>query len=403
MRKYKTQIIQMLILSILLTFYYINSFQQGGNLTDVSSESSNVVIKYGKGPETFINADNKDSTLFLTDKSLNLESKVGIEDIILGDTITSSKNKIYFNNFKEITVVTNEREKSYKTTLDDYILDVIYDQQIVIEKAYATDDYYHSIAQVKLESTINFPVDASIITQIKDGKRHDLLVYEKVEGLSYDEENNEYHIFYSTSNASDSVYMFNDLISSKVIWDEENEKYVVEGKPKSQGQKLSEYGVTYVSPIISKNTKIIYSKEVGISDRTTYNFYIANYDSKKQEIHGGQTIISKEVMEDDILEIDSVITIKDKVYIFFSDLEYYEINLETHERAKYIVSKTGKIDSIDYTSDGGTLYTIFTTDKTVTIATINEGTLANRVTTTKTDLEIGVINYDVILEFHVMK
>ncbi|MFV0424875.1 MAG: hypothetical protein ACK5K7_04875 [Bacilli bacterium] len=403
MKKYKTPILQIMILSILIGAFYLYTGQNANTLQETPVINTDVILKYGKNPDTFISSQSKNTDLYYTNKNLELKNKLSLENSILGNTVVQTNNKVYVNNFDEITVIGKNESIVFETTMDKYLLSLIYNQQIYVKNVYATDDYYHSITEVKLESTINHPTDASIITQIKNGKRHDVLIYNKVDAITYDEENNEFFVFYTSSQSANSLHMFNDLICVKLKWSKEENNFVLDTTQSTQGHKLSSQGISYFSPIIGDPNKVYFSKEVGLSDKQIYNYYIADFNPTTMNIENEQLIYSKEVKENSTLDVINCFEIKNNLYIFFSDLTYNIINLETGLITEYVVANTGKINSINYTTDGESIYSIFTTNNTISFAEINEGILINRVTVTNKDLGIGLFDNDTIFDFTVIK
>lgn len=402
MRDYKVKIIQMTILTILITLLYFDPLPKTDEIGDVTLEDVNYIIKYGKEKQTFVGAGDKDATLIYTNDELELQNKLDIDSTIFGETVSTSENMVYINNFHDIYMIDGEKSVQYTSTIDEYLLDIIYDNHITITSSYAEDNYYHSIARVSLESTINYPVEASIITQIKNGKRHDVLVYEAVEAITYNNNYNFYYMFYTSSNTKDAIYSFNDLICSRLVFDYKSDTYVHDPITVSQGHKLSEHGITYISPIIDENFKIYFSKEVGLSDRQIYNYYIATFNEELMEIENEKVITSKEIMNDSSLEVVETFVIDNNLYVFFSNLKYNVINLNTNEIKEYIVTQTGKITSINYSTDGKDIYVILTTEKNVSVAKLIDGIPMDLVTIPKSNFKFGLFDYSAVLDFNVL-
>lgn len=406
MRKYKIKILQMLLMSALIILYYLSVVSSTHSIDNITKYSGDISIKYGKSEETFIEAKSKNSKVYYADKNLSLIDKVEINDTIHGDTITSTKNTKYYNNFNEIAVVKNGLTKSYTTKLDNYLQNIIYSKQIKISDVYAKDDYYHSIANVKLESTINYQIDASIITQIKNGKRHDILVYEAVQAVTYDEINDQFTMFYISSAASNTIANYNELVSSKLIWNEEKQNYEQSKDVTVQGHKLSDLGVSYITPYTDDSDQkinIVYSKSVGLSDREILTFYHGVLNNETGIIEQSISYITKDVPNEATLSVLNAFELNTKLYIFFSDMKYNEFNFNDNTSSEFIITNTGILESINYSHDNKNVYVLYSTSKTISLAKLEKGILTEVVETNKSDLKVGVLNYNKILEFDIAK
>lgn len=406
MKKYKVQILQMLILSAILIIYYICTVPEGKNANNFTTINSDISIKYGKGEDTFIDAKSKDSKIYFANKNLKLLQKESIQNTILGDTITSTKDYTYYNNFDEIFAIHNNQTKTYPIDIDKHLLDIIYNKQIKINDVYTKDDYYQSIANVKLESTINYQIDASIITQIKNGKRYDILVYENVQAITYNEKNNEIIMYYTTSNSNNSLANYNELVSSKLVWNDEINNYEQSKETITQGQKLSDLGITYITPYINDVddvVNVIFSKATGLSDRELLHFYHGKVDKNTGIITDSLSFVTKTVPNDSTISISNTFEYDNKLYIFFSDMKYNEINFNDNTNNEYIISNTGVVDTIHYSNDGKNNYILYTSSKSIKMAKLEKGILTEEVETSKSDLKVSNLDYTKILEFDVAK
>ncbi len=401
MKKYKIQIIQITIMTFLVVVYSIAIPYVMNSFSENIYEEGEIILKYSNHPETFVSTKKSESTLYYTDEDLLLEQKVEVETAVLGNVIDDSKNKTYYNNFDDIIVVGKHDSITYEVNLDSRILNTIYDNQVIINNVHSEDDYYHSVASVQLESTINYTVSASIVTQIKDNKRHDILVYEDVHAISYDKENDEFYLFYSSSNSQEALHIYNDLIVSKLIWDEKEETYVQDDSSKNQSIKLSSQGILHIDPIISDDTKIVYTREVGLSDRQIFSYWIATFNTETLEIKGSLSVSTKEVFNDKNLRIINTLTSEQFVYVFFSDLTYYKIDKNTYQKDEYIISNTGKIEDLAFDIYDDQIYMYYTNDKVNSYAKLNDGVLSDKVTKTKRDMNMGFFDFDTIVDFNI--
>ncbi len=402
MKKIVRIIIQVLLLVTSVTIFYVtyNKYIATDDRGEASYDSK-IRMVLGKDHHTLKESNDAYTTLVYTDSKLVKDETIRAKYSVFGDTLVSSDNVNYFNNFVSVFVEKSDNSlKEYKATVDDRALNIILNDNITVVSTYATDDYYHAISKVKLQSTIDYDVDASVLTIIKDNKRQDIIIREDVDRVVYDEQNDCYYVFFTPT--SDHRYTNSIIVTmqyQKLVWNEENKVYSAEEGTKNSAVNISSEGLLYADYKGEDVVELVYGKEFGYSDSREYFYYIVNYNLSTNEIINTANIAYKDVDIEESVKVLQVLRLQSHLYLFFDDLTYKRVSLADYSNEEFIISNTGIVKNISFDTDGENLYMLSSNDNSVNLFKIVDGNIVERDKMDKDEYDISFSRYRVLYDF----
>lgn len=403
---YKTRIFQVVLVSAIFVgiFFAYNKLFISRNMEYIKgSYESEMKIHMGMRVNAIKKADGNKTHLLYSDMDLNFDKRVDLNNVVYGETLLTTDSKNYINNFSDIIVEEPGDELTiYPSSLDDYVLDIIYSAPIRVIDSKENNDTFHSLSHVQLQSTINYPVDASVITQIKDGSRVDILVNEVIEGFTYNEEQDKYHLFFtpfSSANYGVAIGSF-DMSYLEIEKDDEGE-YVVKYNPVKMGITADSGSISYISDIVDNKILVAYSRAVAYSDVNEIHYYVSQYNLETKEQEKRINTFTKEVKKDNEVNAVDTFEIKDNIYIFYDDLTYHKINKHDLSRETYLIANTGKVSDFQFATDGMDIYMLSASEQSFTTFKVTDGVVSDKKVEKRLNFGLGYLDFNVIYDYKI--
>ncbi len=403
-RDYIIRISQILIVTIFVSAFYLSYVDYFNvDFKDYTSLNDEYDIRIHVGRHAHaINKSKGDNTLLISsEKDLNLVETNKLSNEIFGNTILETENNSYVNNLEEVIVTDkNGKTKSYFSKLSQHSLDVIYSYPIEVEYSFEDSGVYHSLSTVYVETTIGYKVKSSLITQIDNGIRTDILIGYPIEQFVYDKESETYFMFFvpSTSKYADGVISQVEYVTATK---KDRGVYVVDNNPKSAGFSATTGKIESISSVVGDKVLISYSKNVSYSDINQIHYYLGTFNVKTQTLEEEKVLLIKDnKLDSDIVVVDSL-QMGEHLYVFYDDLSYFKFNIYDGSYENFIITNTGTINEFQFSSDGTNVFLLALGSKNVTLFELHDGIVQNSVSMTRRKLGMGLIDFNRLYDFSI--
>lgn len=387
------RIIQVTLISIVLVTLSVSYYEYyiigNSDFSELSTEYD-LRIQVGR-PIVAINRAQGDTTLLVSaTDDLKLVQTKDISNEVYGDTIAEGVNNSYLNNFDEIVVTDNEtgKNKVYYSSLNEDVKKIIYSYPIKVVSSYEENGIYHSLTNISLEATLGYKTNSSIITRIEDGKRVDIYIDRSIDQFVYDQKKDKYYMLYIAGNSNhslDFIAKVNFITASK----NEEGDYVVDYTLRDAGFNASHGNIVGVSRVIDNKFIIAYNKNYHYGEVSKSEYSMATFSVESEKVIRRKVIAQKEIDDNSKISHLETVLSKDHMYVFYDDLSYLKINIFDESSSSQLLTNTGKVREIQFSTDGKDIFALTLNRDGFTLFEIYDGVIESTKTATRQSLGLG--------------
>ncbi len=403
-KDYLVRILQVIVISVFIIVFstaYIDYFNVDHKTYDDLDSSFGVRIQLGRNPKA-INRARGDNTLLVSANSNLLDSEVRkIPNEVYGDTLLETPTKSYLNNFADIVVTSQDgTTNTYQSSLYKYAIDIIYSYPIRVISSFVEDDKYHSLSRVYVESTLGYKVQSTILTQISDGKRIDMIINLPVERFTYDKANDKYYLFYIPRTSKHAIDVVTQVKYVTVSKNDEN-NYIIDYKERNAGFSATVGNIESISKVTNGQFFISYSKRLSYGELSQIHYYLNTFNISNGTATKERVLDKKEIKPESDINVVDTIEVGENLYVFYDDLSYYKFNVYDGSHEGFIITNTGVVDEIQFSSNNKDIFMLSLGDDNFKLFKLHDGIIEDTKTVSRSALGLGLVEFYSLLDFSV--
>ncbi len=388
-KKRFTQMFVVAFFAIVLSFVYAQ-YDNFANANVKLNENIKFVTVYGVNPDSVSSFDRGSINITTLNEKANVDKSYFIRGSLIGETIDFDDETLFLEHFEYSKVFDLDGNvKQYRNTMKGTSKNNIVNNRINVLQTRVSDNVYYSLTNVKVESTINYQMDGTVLSVVKDGKRYDEYIEGKYSYASYDKENDEFYLFFVSSGGEKELPRA-VIGYKKIVYSAESDEYTTIERPVS----LNVYGeigsLSYTTDVKDGEIKIVFYDHQTEGTNKNYVIKVINYDTVSNESQV-KTVSRQTVKDDKKVSINTVLEFNNDLNIMYGhNLKYTTVNLKNLKSVDYNILGTGSVSKMRYSHDLENIFMLAENGNNMIVYEIDQGNVISTQKFKKTDFWLGI-------------